>query len=338
MKLLATLRSKLGIRCQFRATCNPGGPGHHWVRSWAVDLGPYTPFHDPETGLTRVFIPAKLTDNPALTEADPGYVGRLKSSGSPQLVRAWLEGDWNQVEGAFFPEWSEARHVIPPMPIPPHWTRFRAGDWGSARPFSFGWYVVVQDDHPVGDGRVLPRGAVVRYREYYGMQAGKPNEGLKLPAETVASHIVSRETLPSGAREEINYGVLDPAAFDVISGPSIGETLARHGVNFRRADNTRMSRGKRMGGFDQMRARLTGDGDGRPMFYAFSTCKHLLRTIPIMQHDENFPEDMDTDLEDHAVDELRYALMSRPYLARLERLEDKNPLLVQNALLSILDN
>jgi hypothetical protein len=140
-------------------------------------------------------------------EGDPNYVARLKSAGSAQLVRAWLEGDWNVIEGAFFPEWSEERHVVPNFSIPAYWTRFRAGDWGSARPFSFGWYAVVQDDFPVGDGRTLPRSAVVRYREYYGMEAGKPNTGLKLPAEIVAGHIVSRETPPNGGREDINYGV-----------------------------------------------------------------------------------------------------------------------------------
>ena len=40
-KLLATLRSSVpGIKCQFRATCNPGGPGHGWVKDWVIDLGP----------------------------------------------------------------------------------------------------------------------------------------------------------------------------------------------------------------------------------------------------------------------------------------------------------
>ena len=41
---------------------------------------------------------------------------------------------------------------------------------------------MVHDTFP-HDGRTLPRGALVVYREYYGMQPGKPNVGLKLPAE-----------------------------------------------------------------------------------------------------------------------------------------------------------
>jgi hypothetical protein len=325
-KLFATLRSPIpGIKCQFRATCNPGGPGHHWVKQWAIDIGPMRPFTDPDNGLTRVFIPAKLSDNPALTKNDPNYINRLRASGSPELVRAWLEGDWDVIEGAFFPEFERRRHVLAPFPIPRHWTRFRSMDWGSAKPFSVGWWAVVQDDHPV-QARLLPRNALVRYREWYGSSA--PDTGLKLPAEVVAAGIVSRETF-----EEISYGVLDPAAFAVISGPSIGETLGRHGAYFRRADNARVSRDKRMGGWDQLRARLRGDADGRPMIFFFDTCRDTLRTLPMMQHSEINPEDLDTDSEDHAVDDVRYACMSRPFRATEHAYSDidDNPLRVANA-------
>ncbi len=330
MKLLATLRSPQGVPCQFRATCNPGGPGHHWVKQWAIDIGPYTPFTDPDNGLTRVFIPSKITDNPRLLENDPGYINKLRASGSEQLVRAWLEGDWNVIEGAFFSEFQTHRHVIRPFDIPDYWTKFRSMDWGSAHPFSIGWWAVVQDEFRHDDRRI-PRGAIIRYREWYGAPRGKPNTGLKIPAEEVAKGIVSRETDPRGFREKISYGVLDPAAFAVISGPSIGETLQRHGAIFRRADNSRTTRDKRMGGWDQVRARLTGDADGDPMIFFFDTCKDVIRTLPMMQHDENQPEDLDTDGEDHAVDDVRYACLSRPYLQSNKKVIDRNPYLIANA-------
>ena len=328
-KLLACLRSATGVRCQFRATCNPGGPGHHWVKQWAIDLGAYNIFTDPETHMTRVYIPSRLADNPLLMQNDPGYVNKLRASGSPQLVRAWLEGDWNVIEGAFFAEFAMSRHVIPAFTVPDHWTRFRSMDWGSAVPFSVGWWAVCQDEM-VHDQRVIPRGAMVRYREWYGAKVGSPNIGLKLPAETVAAGIVSRET-HDGRREKINYGVLDPAAFSVISGPSIGETLQRGKAPFRPADNSRTTRDKRMGGWDQVRARLKGNADGHPMMFFFDTCRDLIRTLPMMQHDANRPEDLDTDGEDHAVDEVRYACLSRPYLASAVKVIDRNPYLVANA-------
>jgi len=330
MRLLATLRSSAGIKCQMRCTCNPGGPGHLWVKQWMVDHGPYNVITDDDTGLTRIFIPALLTDNPALLAADPNYINRLRAVGSPQLVKAWLEGDWSIIEGAFFEEWDAGRHVIESFEIPWHWTRFRACDWGSARPFSVGWYAVVQDDF-IRAGRRIPRYAIVRYREWYGWNGKDTNVGLKLTAEEVASGIVSRETRHNGVREDVSYGVMDPSAFNVVAGPSIAETMGRNGVIFRRADNTRVTRDRRMGGWDQVRNRLKGDADGDPMLFIFSHCRHLIRTLPVMQHDDLNPEDLDSDMEDHAADELRYACMSRPYRASVLTMEDRNPLLVANA-------
>lgn len=327
-RLFATLRGSAGVRCQFRATCNPGGPGHHWVKSWVIDNGPYRPVKDAETGLIRIFIPAKITDNPALLNNDPSYINRLKASGSPALVRAWLDGDWSIIEGAFFPEFNPDRHVITPPRIPLHWTRFRSMDWGSASPFSLGWWVVAQDDF-IHDNRRIPKNAIIRYREWYG--ASGPNKGLKLPADAVAKEVVRRETDGRGFREPIAYGILDPAAFAVVSGPSVGETFARHGVYFRRADNSRVSTPKRMGGWDQVRWRLKGDEDGDPLIFFVDHCRDAIRTLPMQQHDDNRPEDLDTEGEDHAVDDIRYACMSRPFGARIEADEDLNPLMIRNA-------
>lgn len=60
-----------------------------------------------------------------------------------------------------------------------------------------------------------------------------------------------------------------------------------------------------------MRSRLTATP---PMLYFFETCRDTIRTLPILQHDDRNPEDLDTHSEDHAVDETRYACMSRPFI------------------------
>lgn len=341
-KLMATLRSGHGIPCGFRATGNPGGPGHQWVRSRYVDPAPLgwqeiketfeNPWTKEKVTRERIYIPSKVSDNKFLG-AD--YVANLQMAGSPQVVRAWLEGDWSVIDGAFFPEFSEAKHVLAPFTIPSSWLRFRSGDWGSARPFSIGWWAVCGDDYPIGENlpngngengwnakpmvrRVVPRGALIRYREWYG--ASSPNVGLKLTAEEVADGIVARERdEPQGIGDEgnaVRYGVLDPACFSSDGGPSIAERMQRRKVVWRRADNTRVGQRGAMGGWDQLRARLIGDGE-RPMLYVFSTCKDLIRTLPALQHDANKPEDVDTDAEDHAPDEARYACSSRPYIRRL---------------------
>jgi len=160
---------------------------------------------------------------------------------------------------------------------------------------------------------------MVLYREWYGASA--PNVGLKLTAEEVADGIVSRETSePQGldGTNAISFSVLDPAAFSSDGGPSIAERMAKHKVFFRRADNARVSTRGAMGGWDQVRARLIGDGE-QPMIYFFSTCTAIIRTLPALQHDANKPEDVDSNSDDHAPDTTRYACMSRPYIKEVPK-------------------
>lgn len=289
------------------ASSNPGNLGHHWVKAAFIDG--HQPLEvwrtpDEEGGMLRQFIPAKLEDNPSMASDDPNYRARLRGLGAPALVKAMEDGDWNVIAGAFFNEFSTERHVVKPFEIPAHWTRFRAADWGSAKPFSIGWYAV-------SDGEIasIPRGALVKYREWYGMQSGQPNVGLKLTAEKVAAGILEREA----PGEQIDYSVMDPAAFAQDGGPSIAERMSMAGVYFHPADNARAGKRGAMGGWDLLRERLEGE-DGRPMIYFFETCVHTIRTIPALQHDEMRPEDVDTDSEDHAGDETRYACAARPWV------------------------
>lgn len=316
MKLHATLRSGAGVPVGMRLTGNPGGPGHQWVRARYIDPAPLgwqiiaeqftIPWTKEKVTRERIFIPSKLADNNKVNQAE--YVASLHQSGSETLVKAWLDGDWSIIAGAFFPEWSNERHIIPPQALPDHWTRFRAADWGSARPFAVGWFAVSDGELPQ-----IPRGALVQYREWYGMKPGQPNEGLRLTAAEVARGIAERER-----GERVAYGVIDPAAFAVDGGPSIAEIMGREGVHWRPADNKRVAQRGAMGGWDQVRARLKGDGE-RPGLFVFSTCVDLIRTLPALQHDEHKPEDVNTESEDHAPDMLRYACMSRPFVRQVEK-------------------
>lgn len=287
---------------RIRSAANPGGVGHIEVKSYFIDPAPggFVPVRDPQTGMERMFVPARLRDNAILLANDPDYAGRLKGLGSEALVRAWLDGDWNVVEGAFFDCWN-ARMVVKPFAIPKEWARFRSFDWGSASPGSVGWWAVASDPLTLESGQVIPRGAIVRYREWYIAKA--PNVGMKLRTEEVAAGIRLREK-----EDGKLFGVADPAIFKEDGGPSIAETLHLGGVVLRPADNSRVA------GWQQMRNRMIGV-DGVPMIYVFDTCRDSIRTIPALPHDANKPEDIDTDAEDHAADEWRYACMSRPWTA-----------------------
>jgi hypothetical protein len=142
------------------------------------------------------------------------------------------------------------------------------------------------------------------------MRPGEPNVGLKMTAEAVASGIREREVDDPGTM----VGVADPAMFAEDGGPSIAQRMSQVGVHFRPADNKRVPQRGAMGGWDQVRSRLVGDADERPMLLLFSTARDIIRTLPALQHDDARPEDVDTDMEDHAPDALRYACLSRPFV------------------------
>lgn len=325
LKMLSTLRSPNGVHCTVRMTGNPGGVGHGWVKErYITPSQELVAFEDPDSGFSRMFVSSKTSDNQILLQNDPNYRERIKAAtgGNEALRKAWLEGDWDIVAGAFFDCWDKRRHVIRPFKIPDEWTKFRSGDWGSARPFSFGWWAIVSDDYITEEGLTLPRGCLIRYREWYGMARDKHNQplynvGLKLTAEQVGDGLKEREPYD----KNINHGVLDPSAFSEDGGPSIHERIyngSGRTIQFRRADNSRVPKVGSIGGWDQVRQRLLGEAEDRPMLVVFSNCVDTIRTLPIMQHDKDRIEDIDTTQEDHAVDEIRYACMSRPFIRKIE--------------------
>jgi hypothetical protein len=313
-KLRATLRSGAGVPVGMRITGNPGGPGHNWVKARYIDPEPRGYKIIPETCqveidgenrtvmLERVFIPSKLGDNMLLLRNDPTYVLRLRQSGSEALVKAWLEGNWDIVDGAYFTELNEGLHGRPASIIrqaTPGTVLFRSFDWGSYKPFSVGWYAIADGLWPQGDP--LPSGSIFRYREWYG--ASGVNKGLGMTADAVGHEILTQEE-----GERVRYAVADPAIFIRNGGPSIAESMAR--CRWRKADN------KRLPGWEAVRQRLVGQ-EGIPMVYIAHECEDFWRTVPTLQHDENNPEDLDTDGEDHIADEFRYACMSRPWRPKM---------------------
>lgn len=294
---------------------NPGGVGHQWVKASFIDgVKPFdiTNQSDEEGGMARQFIPARLDDNPSMEADDPKYANRLKGLGSEEMVRAWLDGDWNIVEGAFFHNFVSKTHIIRACSLPKDWVRFGAFDWGAARPFSYGLYAVVGDTWRHPDGSIFPRGALIRYLEWYGAKRGDdgksiPNKGLELDVHQIAEGIKKLEA----SSPRLSYRVADPHFFDQGGGPSLAEKAAKKGVVFRKADN------RRVAGWQECRYRLNGENDHQ-LFAVMDCCVDWVRTVPSLQYDPHKPEDINTNLEDHAGDEWRYACMSRPWARKTE--------------------
>ena len=287
---------------------NPGGIGHHFVKKTFIDpVAPLEVYRADKTegGMLRQYIPARLEDNPSL---DEDYGDKLSGLGSPELVKAMRDGDWDVVAGAFFSQFSRDRHVIKPFHVPEHWTRIRGFDWGRASPFAWGWAAVSDGTQVIewcGEECNIPRGALVFYREWYGMDKEVVGKGLYLDDDVVAKGVAKRSM---GEKYEMANSVADPSIFNVVTGKAIAETYRENGVTLIKADNSRVA------GWGQVHLRLNGteESEGMPMIYFFDTMMHTIRTLPLLQHDSSNIEDLDTDMEDHAGDMVRYICMTRP--------------------------
>lgn len=317
-----------GLFPRILATSNPGNIGHNWVKAMFVSPRlPYTIERMPpaDGGMLRQYVPALLEDNPTMAEDDPTYVDRLEGLGSKELVRAYKEGDWDIIAGAYFDNVSRALHELPPFTPPKHWTRFRAFDWGSKKPFSVGWYAIAEAElvkFSDGSERQLPPGALVRYREWYGIETDKdgvykPDSGVKLDVEVVADGILRRE-YDAGEKMEDRFNRADPSMWAESGGPSLIERMWSYRPKWQKKGEERQcifhqADHERVTGWLQMRTRFNIDPDhNAPMHYVTRDCLHWWRTVPVLQHDPVKVEDIDTKSEDHVGDENRYACMARP--------------------------
>lgn len=331
------LRSRNRSNCKetkvyTRATANPGGIGHGWVKQYFVEVGkPYETVWTDNVVImpdgtkkkfwnSKCFIPASVFDNPALLENDPMYIARLAQMNEHDR-NALLYGSWDSFSGQVFTEWVDNRehyrdkrytHVIEPFKIPWGWRIIRGFDWGYTKPFSVGWWAVDND------------GRYYRIREAYGCKKGEPNVGVQMKDFEVAQMIREIENSDPNLKGRQIYGVADPAIFaETGSGESIAAVHARYQVAWNKGDHERIA------GKMQIHNRLAFDDDGVPMLYVFNTCKDFIRTMPNLVYSETKVEDIDTDTEDHIYDETRYVCMENMIAPRtnvLKQVSEFDPL------------
>jgi hypothetical protein len=286
-----------GLIPLMRGATNPGGIGHAWVKQRFIESrkpGQSYSYKLEIAGQTytrhRAFIPATVFDNQILLENDPMYVASMGLM-NEATRKALLEGSWDSFSGQAFPEWSdqpacyksrEWTHVIEPFKIPATWRRFRSYDFGYAKPFSVIWYAMDND------------GRLYAIRELYGTN-GTPNEGNRWDPVKQAQEIKLIEDEDPQLKGHTIMGVADPSIWDRSRGESIADMMESQGVFWSKGDN------KRIPGKQQVHWRLAFDADGCPMFYSFSTCKHLNRTLPALVYDMVNVEDIDSDGEDHCL-------------------------------------
>ena len=289
------LQSSLYMRC----TANPGGVGGWWVKKMYIDsrtenvafpaydidtMKPFTwPNGHEKAGqplFYRKFVPARLTDNPHLM-ADGQYEAMLRSLPEVERKRL-LEGDWDVAEGAAFPEFSRARHVVEHFELPTNWPRIRAADYGYSSPSAVLWGAIDWDNN------------IWIYRELYAKH---------LTAEDLAGKILEAEELDPLP----HYTVLDASCWNKTGmGPSIAETMMRCGVRWTPSDRNRIQ------GKMEIHRRMADDPyTNEPRLRIFSSCQHTIKQLAGIPLSKTNSEDVDTKAEDHAYDALRYMLMTR---------------------------
>jgi hypothetical protein len=290
-----------GIPRFYCSTTNPYGPGHGWVKEYWFDPNPNSSRKGAlikDAHGKRLRVTGDVRENVHLMSASPQYVKILEAIRNEALREAWLHGSWEILVGGFFDGYFDPhKHLIDPFMPSLAWRRWRALDWGFARPYSIGWYAMNND------------GKIYRYRELYGY-GGQANVGTREFAFQVAERVrqIEADEVKAGCRFANN-----PADSSIwnkvgVSGrmgteSSIALEFAGARVSWQPA-----SRGKdsRQSGWDIMRRRMAMDE-----FVVTKDCKHWRRTVPALMPDDNNWEDVDTEQEDHAADETRYSLVSR---------------------------
>jgi hypothetical protein len=315
--LLSRNRSTSGVRPYIRATTNPKAGS--WVKKF---LSPWLDknrldraAHGELRWFTRVngeivwvaedwrddeglpgksvtFIFSSVYDNKILLDIDPHYLVNLKSLPEVEQARL-LRGDWDIQEGAYFSEWSEAKHVRLPSEVPA-WHRFFGGlDYGKAAPFCF--LLMASDD----EGNVTVMDEVYETRLTPGEQAVKV-------AQALERYGIAPKSCPIYADPSI-FPPQEAKARAGHPGKYIAEEYWGEGLNVIRANNDRVN------GWARVREYLHEPG---ALTVFRGRCPNLIRTIGTLGPDPRDLEDVDTTAEDHSEDALRYGLLSRPARAK----------------------
>ena len=285
--LISRLRGANGFPKQVKSSTNPGGIGHAWVKERFIDPSPPNTLFE-AGGTSRIFLPSLIDDNLFLIEGDPDYKKRLLELPDAQR-KALLYGDWNIFEGQYFPEFSEALHIVDPFPIPPDWRRYRTIDYGLDR-LACLWVAIA------------------------------PNEDVYVYKELCESNLIISEAAAAIRKrngEDKIYATLAPPDLwsrSQETGKSKAILFAEHGVSFTRSGNNRET------GWLALKELLKIREDGTPRLRIFRQCRELCRCLPMLQIDPDAPTDVLTEPHaiTHAPDALRGFAITFTHAAKKE--------------------
>ena len=307
--LRSNLRGPKGLPVRMVIAANPGGAGHHWLAKRYVFAGaPWRPFLEPKSKRQWVYAPSTFAGNEFIDRDQ--YKDQLESScpGDPELLRAWVHGDWAIARGAYFASvMDESRNATDPWAaIPVHhgrkWDTYLAHDFGSSAPSVT--YVMAKSPGATGpDGRYYSRDSLLLLDELATAKRDRPNDGMGWTVPILAEEIVSL-CKRWGIRAE---GVADDAIFarGGHRAGSIADEFTRAGVRF-----TPAKKADRLTGWNIMRRLLSDAGKPDvPGLYISRGCEYFWSTVPYLDRDQKRVEDVDSSGPDHGADACRYGCL-----------------------------
>jgi len=282
---------------------NPRGIAHAYFKRHFVDAAePDTPFLAPveEGKMNRCFVPSLLSDNPHIEDE---YADRLRGLGDPDVIDAYLKGDWSIIEGAALPTLSRKHHIVDATSCCTSWRVFRAYDYGYSAPYFVFFYMIASGESKTKFNP--PKGSIIIHTEIYG--ADERDEGLKEDVAITGGKIRVHESLHY-PYTSVNAGPADSSIFAREQGPSIADNI---GVPFEPSDKTP---GSRILGLEEARKYLYNAINFRhekPGLYFTNLVPKGFAQLMVLQLDEKKVEDVDTNGNDHSWDVLRYIVLNK---------------------------
>jgi PBSX family phage terminase large subunit len=298
------LQSRLRGKHYRKILCTTNPNGHSWLYRYWVKKD----FGNDNAKKQFFSVHAPSTENLHLPE---GYVQNMLDSWSEERIKREVMGSWDAFAGQIYNEFERGKHVIKPFRVPEEWTKFVGLDHGYRNPTCAIWCAMDYD------------GNIYAYREFY-------------QAEWIIEEIVK------GRKDTGQLGLTQLALGEKLEGIWVDpSTKADRG---KESDYTTYleylpkdwslipANNEVANGIDRVKQYLKPDQrTGKPRLFIFETCSNLIEQMAQYRYEELTPgQEMNKNMkespvkkDDHAVDALRYAMMSRPEEPKLADLKTK---------------
>ncbi len=223
-------------------------------------------------------------DNPFLSKSE---IKLLEGALDQSSLDSRKYGRFSEGYGLVYPEFDEGVHVIKPFSVPPEWQENVSIDPGLHNPLSAHWYCVDWD------------GNVYVVAEHY--EKGRDVDFHAAAIKRISDRLGWKRDPRGNIR-----ALIDSAAGQrtLASAKSVCELFYERGI----AVDANVDKDV-FSGISRVKSYLAR-GNGQPDLYIFDCCEHMIAEFKSYCWGAG---DRPVKTDDHAMDELRYFIMSRPH-------------------------